>query len=281
VFTHSVKSSVPGTKLKATKKDNRVPVLLIQRSVSAPSNSDFTVPGQRPADNPNLHGWVLIVPKGWSMPFLNSLVYTGTRVGGQRERQHQSFEAGAPYFPRDLPSSSANEMQACEEELADKSRWKPDWRRVLGLPPLPIPAQHDPQIQQEPEEPEESESAIIRMWLLRGTDTRNIVKSASTLLSPAAAVFDEINRLRLTRNIGPLGSEANAEVLFRGALVQVRVTPVGRGSPEDLAMIYQLNNEQALKWRYAAEQRKRTGLSSEALSDETEVGSVSTFQSSH
>jgi ribonuclease P/MRP protein subunit POP1 len=87
------------------------------------------------------------------MPFFSSLTYTGTRVGGQRERQTQSFEAGCAYFPRDYPFthaySSYVEQRADQEKdrwerkppakrtnfekLGTRSPWKPDWDVVLGL----------------------------------------------------------------------------------------------------------------------------------------------------
>jgi len=87
------------------------------------------------------------------MAFWNSLIYTGTRVGGQRERQTQAYEAGTAYFPRDYPSSSAYKewaaKKASEEEavwlgkppakrvsygkLGVRSPWQADWEVVLGL----------------------------------------------------------------------------------------------------------------------------------------------------
>lgn len=87
------------------------------------------------------------------MPFWPSLTHTGTRVGGQRERQTQAFEAGALYFPRDFPFSEAYGDWAKERECKEKeewlrkppakrvnfakldvrSPWKADWDVVLGL----------------------------------------------------------------------------------------------------------------------------------------------------
>jgi ribonuclease P/MRP protein subunit POP1 len=87
------------------------------------------------------------------MAFLPSLIHTGTRVGGQRERQTQAFESSMPFFPRDYPSTGAyndlaSKIGALEKERWDKkpkakkpawdklgvrSPWKPDWDVVLGL----------------------------------------------------------------------------------------------------------------------------------------------------
>lgn len=66
------------------------------------------------------------------MPFWSSLIYTGTRVGGQRERQTQAYEAGTPYFPRDFPSSPAYEEYAIQRESGEREKWinKPSAKRV-------------------------------------------------------------------------------------------------------------------------------------------------------
>jgi len=212
-------------------------------------------------------------------------MYTNTRVGGQRERQHQSFEAGAAYFPRDFPSSIAYLAHAHHQEIMEYDRWSrkppakrpnwtklgtpspfmPDWRRVLDLPPYSrdetdLAEDRDPwkfetikclcgcdkrhplqrelfQASEVSEQPEASEDSKIRTWLLRAQIRAPSSKNASMLLSPAAAVLDEINKLRLTHNMTPLGNEVKRREIVQGCAWLVRVTPVGRGSPDDLAMI--------------------------------------------
>ena len=87
------------------------------------------------------------------MPFFSSLIFTGTRVGGQRERQTQAFESGVAYFPRDYPGTPAYDeysaMIASQEEerwerkppakrpnyerLGTRSPWRADWNVILGL----------------------------------------------------------------------------------------------------------------------------------------------------
>ncbi|KAF5369289.1 hypothetical protein D9758_002524 [Tetrapyrgos nigripes] len=131
---------IPGTPLSSLRQDDRVPVILIQRSVES-GNGD------------SIHGWTLIVPAGWSMAFLPSLIHTGTRVGGQRERQTQAFEAGSVYFPRDYPGLEAYDEYAETrgegekakwdrtppakrvnyKKLGTRSPWIPDWEVVVGL----------------------------------------------------------------------------------------------------------------------------------------------------
>ncbi|EIN12776.1 POP1-domain-containing protein [Punctularia strigosozonata HHB-11173 SS5] len=146
---------VPGSALHPTPDDNRVPILLIQRSVE---NASHGLEGSSSAPSSSaVHGWSLIVPAGWGMPFLSSLVYTGTRVGGQRERAVQAFEAGMAYYPRDYPPTIAYNEDAAKHEKAERDRWErtppakrvnyerlgtrspwtADWEVVLGLTPPP------------------------------------------------------------------------------------------------------------------------------------------------
>ncbi|KAA1469823.1 POP1-domain-containing protein [Dentipellis sp. KUC8613] len=290
---------IPGTPLKPNKSDNRVPVMLVQRSVPSDSNMSrpTTSPSMRNNDTP-IHGWTLIVPKGWSMPFLTSLVYTGTRVGGQRERQHQAFEAGQPYFPRDFPFTAAYDDYTTSRAHADEERWlrkppakrpnwekletpspwKPDWRVVLGLPSLPTPTtDEDPSSNmtstQRDAVPEPDDRT--RPWLLCGPETHSILDTISNLFNPGPALLERVNKLRFKRDMGPLAPEYTADMIFQGALVQVRVVPVGRGHPEDFAVIYSLDDEEAKRWKVAVEHRKRTaGAIPEDTPSETEMSKV-------
>jgi ribonuclease P/MRP protein subunit POP1 len=142
---------IPGTPLTVTPQDARIPVILIQRSVvstaKANSPSSSTTPG--------IHGWLLLIPTGWSMPFLSSLLFTGARVGGLRELAVQAFEAGIPSFPADAVDTAVydDEVEVRAEALGERwlrtppakkinyedrgidDPWRPDWRGLLGLDP--------------------------------------------------------------------------------------------------------------------------------------------------
>ncbi|THH20545.1 hypothetical protein EW146_g820 [Bondarzewia mesenterica] len=280
---------IPGTRLKATHEDNRIPVLLIQRSIGRASSTTNSSPSQHPADDPSLHGWTLIVPKGWSMAFFNSLVYTGTRVGGQRERQHQSFEAGEAYFPRDFPANAAHNTyittRASEEQerwqrkppakrpnwdkLGTPSPWKPDWETALGIKSfvdgsgidLITTQRDDPKTQQQQ----------IQPWLFSGPDVRTIVDAASKSLNPSVAIFDGINTLRSKRQMEPLGTDLEAGILFKGALIQIRIQLLGRGSPEDLAVIYAVDDPEASKWMQVEQKKSHGWQGTEEMPGETEL----------
>ncbi|KAI0373884.1 POP1-domain-containing protein [Pilatotrama ljubarskyi] len=288
---------VPGEPLKAERKDDRIPVLLIQRSVE---NSAFaqsaSTSSTRHSTTRSLHGWTLIVPQGWGMPFFSCLTYTGTRVGGQRERQTQAFEAGCAYFPRDFVTTSAYEEYAEDraeedletwerkppakrpnyEKLGTRSPWRADWEVVLGIERTDGAAaveQHgeflDTQrnlVMEDVTQPAlelastSGRNMKAQSWLLRGSDVPAIIADVLSMLSPAAGVLVHINQARAKRKLDPLDASIRAEDLMRTALVQVAIFLCGRGCPDDLAVIYRVEDEKARKW-ISAEARKKRGSS--------------------
>ncbi|KAH9927049.1 POP1-domain-containing protein [Amylocystis lapponica] len=285
---------VPGTSLKAGTEDDRVPVMLIQRSVESVSPLVQSSP-QHSGDSPSLHGWTLVVPSGWGMPLFSSLTYTGTRVGGQRERQTQAFEAGCAYFPRDYPCTDAYAAYADDREDEDRERWerkppakrtnfekmgtrspwRPDWGVVLGVEEPPselISAQRDDVAAEGRGEPGKE----ARTWLLRGADVPAIVENLSSMLNPGAGLLDCVNQLRSKRKQDPLEASLRADELFKTALVLVRVILCGRGAPEDLAVIYSVDDDEARQWTNAEALRKQGTISLEEGEDETEARVVST-----
>ena len=224
---------------------------------------------------------MLIVPQGWGMPFLSSLIYTGTRVGGQRERETQAFEAGCAYFPRDFPVTEAYDMYTedrAEEErdawerkppakrpnydkLGTLSPWQADWGVVLGLE-----GQGEQEFLDTQREQEQGQMAVggpadkkAERWLLRGANVPQLVAEVASMLNPAAGLLVQVNQARAKRGLDPLAS-TRAEDLFKGALVQVSITLCGRGCPDDVAVIYRVEDDEARKW-IKAEARRQNGLS--------------------
>ncbi|KAI5123460.1 hypothetical protein M0805_008830 [Coniferiporia weirii] len=261
------KHLVPGSKLNPLRQDDRVPVLLIQRSIEAQDGSSVTVVA---AKTRPLHGWTVIVPKGWGMPFFSSLIYTGTRVGGQRERETQHFEAGCSYFPHDFPCTAgymefATDRAREEEErwrkkppakrpswekLETRSPWKPDWEVVLGLKTAG-PIINDDVVTTQREDMQvdmdEGGASQLQPWLLRGQEAATFVQCISHSLQPASELLVKVNEWRSKRSISPLTLSADA--LLRTALVTVRLSIPRSGSPEDNAVIYRISDEEARKWR--------------------------------
>lgn len=241
------------------------------------------------------------MPQGWGMPFFSSLIYTGTRVGGQRERQTQAFEAGSTYFPRDFPATEAydeyTEDRADAEreiwerkppakrpnydKLGTRSPWRPDWRVVLGIEERPEP--------QELEDFVDTQRMVVdatapapgatnagdkkpEPWLLLGSDVPAIITAISSMPNPATGLLAQVNQARAKRKLGPLHPDSRPQQLMRGALVQVSFTISGRGCPDDLAVVYRVEDEEARAWMNAQAKRKK-GLSLiESGPDETEVG---------
>jgi ribonuclease P/MRP protein subunit POP1 len=218
------------------------------------------------------------------MPFLTTLIYTGTRVGGQRERTHQTFEAGAAYFPRDFPTSTAYEEFATVRATADEERWKKKppakrvnweklssldpwtsaWRAALGLNPEPSTNNDESDMdlvptQRDDPDPIPSSDSAIRPWLLHGPCARTIVENIARLLAPAPGLLSEVNALRRKRELPPLDPSVDAGALLQGALVHVRVTLCGRGAPDDMAYIYALDDQEARAWEKAHRQRGAVG----------------------
>jgi ribonuclease P/MRP protein subunit POP1 len=269
---------VPGTPLKPTQQDARVPVLLIQRSVesSSPGGSVTTS-----ATTPGIHGWTLLVPNGWGMPFLSSLLFTGSRVGGLRERAVQAFESGVPSFPADAVDTdayadevekSAEEQQARWERTPPAKRvnyeereiddpWRPDWHGVLGLEsgfqdeeeefvtaqrePAAAPEGNDNDMAVDPQRNIEEQQSL-RPWILRGQDIPTIIATVSTRLQPPSELFLQLARLRRKRGLDQLA--ISKDDAWRSALIRVRFEMCGRGRPTEGAMVFAIDDDETKAW---------------------------------
>lgn len=257
------KNIIPGTPLNPLRQDDRIPVLLIQRTLEAQSSG---------SDSQALHGWTLIVPSGWSMAFFSSLIFTGTRVAGQRERQTQAYEAGTVYFPWDYPFTAAYTTYSMDREKQEReswerkppakrvnydklgtiSPWKADWATLLGL-------QRNSQERGEEEDlvttqrdmPAADKDDVqknVKPWLLRGSEAQKILESATKVFNPSAYLLSEMGRLRLKRSQEPFSVDLKAADLLQGALVNIKLVMCSRGAPEDLSIIYSVGDEEARRW---------------------------------
>jgi ribonuclease P/MRP protein subunit POP1 len=91
------------------------------------------------------------------------------------------------------------------------------------------------------------------------------------MFNHGAGLLAEINKLRTKRLQDPLETSIRPEDLWRSALVMVRVVMCGRGAPEDHAIIYNVDDDEAKKWDDVLERKKRH--SGVTLDDES-VGEV-------
>ena len=122
---------LPGTPLSAQAQDDRIPILLIQRTIASPVSSSSAAPSSSHPSTP-ISGWTLLLPAGWGLPFFHSLSHADTRIGGLRERAQQSFEAGCAHFPQDWPGTPAYVVEAAGKEKDARNQWerRPPAKRV-------------------------------------------------------------------------------------------------------------------------------------------------------
>ncbi|KAJ8353849.1 hypothetical protein SKAU_G00214160 [Synaphobranchus kaupii] len=112
---------VPGSRLRPTPPQGRVPMLLVQQ------------PGKQVGQEMASWGagWDLLLPKGWGMAFWVPLVYRGVRIGGLQEALKHSQNKGASHFPNDFPDcpAGARFLQEQETELLHNYKRRPPAKR--------------------------------------------------------------------------------------------------------------------------------------------------------
>ncbi|QRV86615.1 ribonuclease P/MRP protein subunit POP1 [Ceratobasidium sp. AG-Ba] len=247
---------VPGTRLRPTKEDDQIPIILIQHTVSANL-------GDNSRDSQPMHGWTILLPPSWSMAFLNSLAYTGTRVVGLAARHHQRLEVSCPHFPEDYigvpafvdhsTSQAALERAKWErtpkgkrvnyESLGVESPWASDWPGLVGGSIQTgdlIPADRSAR-----------SSDDRKPWLLLSPNATQLIKHfMDNHASDSMTIFREwINSQRTRRDMPGLDQNLT-EKLFDSALVHVRFDMLGRGKPQDRAIVYGFStHEVGQKWR--------------------------------
>lgn len=116
----NIQMLVPGARLKPTEQDDRVPVVVIQRTVGDPTYRK------------QLFGYTLLVPRGWGQAFWLSLVHPGTKVLGQAQVRQQHLNAGLLSFPQDWPGAAAYVALETESAAQRRDAWerRPPAKRV-------------------------------------------------------------------------------------------------------------------------------------------------------
>ena len=231
-----------------------------------------------------MHGWTILTPLGWGMPFLSSLVHSGSRVGGQRERKSQAFESGVPHFPDDFPGTAigqvhAEEVGSAEKEkwertppakrvayakLGTRSPWQPDWEVVCNIPTKEkeigesrfVDTQRmDTDAEQSVQTTVSKEPEGVGVWLLRCADTKDIFDDLIGCAGDEACaetLLRRLNAARVHRGLEEL--KTGPELMYQGALVQVTLTMYQRGNPEDMACIYFVGQDECKYWRHVLKQ---------------------------
>lgn len=233
-------------------KDARLPVMLAQRTVSPvplPSASAGSTSDE-------MCGWTLTVPAGWGMAFWSSLVHAQARVGGLRERGQQSFEAGGARFPEDYPGTHACFKHLIRTASEDESYWlrcppakRPNYAK-LGTPnpfftafeELVASSKKSEEVAVPPHGPLHLVPSLIVELLIN-----KLNDSTSDWAGASQRVRDEVDRLATAWLALSPETPIASSGPFHGAIVRVRVVPIGRGAPEELAMIYRLGGDERAK----------------------------------
>jgi ribonuclease P/MRP protein subunit POP1 len=223
-----IQLGLPGDKLQPLNEDDRVPLVLIQKSLSS-----STTPADQDAA---VHGYTILLPAGWAMPFWQSFVFTGSRISGLDERTTQCLEAGVPAFPECYPQTRAGAEWRADELKERKRRWdrRPPGKRfeydVLGAH-KPWELEWDVSISL-------SEGATIKPWLVPEWLLQGIEASTRVESTDYEAIFWRVfDKCRAALGLSPLPL-ADRQSVWDSALVQATVTIVGRGSPKDFGEIY-------------------------------------------
>lgn len=210
---------IPGTHLTPLAQDDRIPVLLAQRTLASPQAPDQA-----------LHGWTVTLPAGWGQAFFASLVYASPRVAGQVARRQQAFEAAVPGYPQDAVGTKGFDEYEVRREVDERGFWerrppakRPNFAKLGG--------------------------GLDEVWSV-GRGMRAVVErwAGDTLMSEeglwivpakkAAEMEMAVREGGEVRNV----VEGVAGGKWRGGLVQMRVDMVGRGRIEDLGVLYWLDD---------------------------------------
>ncbi|WVN87681.1 uncharacterized protein L203_102867 [Cryptococcus depauperatus CBS 7841] len=232
---------LPGTRLHPASSDNRLPMILIHHST-------------HPPPTPNSHsfyGFTILLPSSWAQYVLNSIAYCSTFVGGLKERQVQHREAGVPSFPEcygNVCKAGADWEKRVRSDENETWNKKPPAKRV-GFDKIGISCPWLPNwsltMKQEKFSKEE-ESFVVqsapRPYLVPYPFSAHLDPD----LTPPQ-YLTALNAFRAQRCLQPLPS-AQADDLYREAVLHVEVQMLRRGSPGDMAVICSLDKQERHEW---------------------------------
>ncbi|GAA5844126.1 hypothetical protein JCM11251_001826 [Rhodosporidiobolus azoricus] len=284
---------LPGTRLDPLAQDDRIPILLAQRTLSSsPSTTSSPTSSAAPSrhdasHDSSLYGWTLTVPSGWGMPFFSSLAFSTPRVGGLRERSQQHYESGAALFPQDYVGSPAFDEWETRRQDGEKGYWQ---RR----PPAKRPSYHKLGTQWPwrvemnsvlkvacggmVADSKEGEAFLVPSnvaeAVLAGAAQTSFKGDADSTM-PSEPVSSRDRAAELARALkhewvlassSPSASPPRpASSSLSHAMVRVKLVPVLRGVPQELGLVYEVQSEAQAKqvWEdleRAARRRGREGV---------------------
>lgn len=286
-----MQSLVPGLPLPALEQDDRIPLLLTQRTLT-PFTSSSTAPPPPP-----MHSWTLTLPAGWGMPFFHSLVFSASRIEGLRERFQQSYESGAASWPADFPGTIAFEEWECRRESVEKGYWdrrppakRCNWAKVGEGTVWPWRAEMGEIVRSRwggegvgGAEGQTTPSVWIvparvaqRIEVLvvgEGGGKRKSTSFVNEVAEQLASSLVADWRLRSAEGFAEALPELAAEAsgsLLRDAIVRVRIRPCGRGTPQTLGMLYMMDEERLEAVRGRLGQMRGKGKARELATGEGE-----------
>ncbi|GAA5941207.1 ribonuclease P/MRP protein subunit POP1 [Sporobolomyces koalae] len=287
---------IPGTRLRPLAHDNRIPILVSQRTLApaVPTNSKLVSVSQPTASI------TLTIPSGWSMPFWTSLVYSSPRVAGLRERALSTFEAGLATFPQDYPTTLAYAEHEKRRQVDEQGYWdrrppakRPNYDKLGTDSPwnVDFPAllkRHCDDYESGTSKTKTRDlTPFIVPYNLASSLVTSIGKTRTVSTPPNRGTPGSLDRLEsdLARNwIDAQKGNRNPEGddMLSHALVRVRIQPCQRGVPEDLGLVYEIKRENLDTVREKVEHSKRKyvvlasgeGEGAEDLCDKSSVASV-------
>lgn len=189
-------------------------------------------PGVRQGTSTNYgSGWDVILPQNWSKAFWVAFIYRGARAAGLRDLESLAFEQKAPLFPHDFPDTKAGNQyeKDATEKLKTKYDRRPPAKRCnyikLGIT-SPFSCQW---------------CNLIQDWN-GGQICKNILILRDwRALKRLREIFNKpFNKKHLTKsNLAKTDVNNLSEVLSdtRHSLVQVELTMLSKGVPNDYAVI--------------------------------------------
>ncbi len=239
--------------------DDRIPVILVQRSLAPTSPS------------PSIHGWSLIFPHGWSMAFLSALTHSSIRVAGLRDCQTQSFESGVPTFPNDHPGTGLYDLYTQERAKAERARWertppakRANYREPGNLDPWTpqwgtAPVRCDEEIGESllPAQRDDEEPPRLNVWIFRGPSSVEILDVMANSGSPEMVLLAWINGARSQRDM--IKHSIEAQSAYETALVPVEVTMLARGVLENSSRVYALSDSEFSECQASSSEMENNG----------------------
>lgn len=225
-LTSIVQLGIPGLRLQPRKDDDRVPILLVQKSLICETTNEDQAAA--------VHGYTIFLPAGWAMPFWQSFVFTGSTISGLEERDTQYLEAGLPSFPKCFPQTRSGEGWRTEELTERKRRWDrrpPGKRMEYGVVGVDKP--WDIEWASSLGLSEEAKPWLVPNWLLQGfqASLRPDKEDRKTMFWRIA------DKCRQALRIEPFPI-SKRNYAWQAALIHVTISTVGRGSPKDFAEIH-------------------------------------------